>query len=53
MPPSLNTSGLLAPFGKLGHLGLTGAGATTYAVALKAVKAKVREVGATDIVVLP
>ncbi len=34
-------------------VGLAGVGATTYGVALEAAKAKAREIGATDIVVLP
>ena len=40
-------------FGEVGSFGLTRVGATTYGVALKAAKAKAREIGATEVVVLP
>ena len=40
-------------FGTVGRFGLTGMGATTYGVALEAAKAKAREIGATEVVVLP
>ena len=40
-------------FGTIGRFGLIGVGATTYGVALEAAKAKAREIGATEIVVLP
>ena len=53
----LRRHGELAPgvdyFGSVGTFGLTGVGATTYGVALKAARAKAREIGATEVVVLP